>query len=162
MKVMESVGLGEIKVSADPAVTLVSYGLGSCVGLAAFDPVRRVAGMAHVVLPSSSLGRPGGGPGRFADTAVPALLAAMTELGAVVQRLQIKLAGGARMFQLSFGSGGLDIGARNIEAVRAALATHGLPTLAEDLGGTVGRTLQVEVATGRVRVMTVGLRNREL
>ncbi len=164
-----SVNLGESKVSTDPSVTMVCFGLGSCVGLAAYDPQARVAGLTHVVLPASVEDRPthggngaGPAPGRFADTAVPHLIAAMEAKGASRRRLSVRLAGGAQMLAFA-GSGPMwEIGQRNVAAVHQALAAAGLSPAAEDVGGNSGRTLRLAVDGGRVTVSVVGRGEHEL
>lgn len=156
------VGLGELKTSRQGQV-LVCYGLGSCIGLALHDPVVQVGVMVHVVLPDSALGRgQDAPPGKFADTAVPAAIAEAVKLGCFRSRLVARMAGGARMLNVAGVGSKLDIGARNTEAVRGALQTHGLRLTTEDTGGTYGRTLHLFVATGRLLVSTVGRGEREL
>src|SRR5579875_410555 len=146
------VGLGQLHVALEGE--LVAYSLGSCVAICLFDPVVRVAGMAHVVLPNAPPHFDGGLPGKFADTAVPALLDALRPWGAVPLRLRCHLAGGAAVLMLA--SGALpDIGARNVEAARAALARARIAILGEATGGTQGRTVRLDAATGRVRVRSV-------
>ena len=149
------VGLGRLAVSADPAEMLSALGLGSCIGLVMVDVRAGVAGLAHVMLPASRAGD-GALPGKFADTAAPALLAGVVGLGASPRRITVKIAGGAQMF--AHGSGGrvMAVGMRNEEAVRAAVAGVGLRIAAAETGGERGRTLRVEVATGRVTVRSVG------
>lgn len=132
---------------------LTSIGLGSCIGLALVDPARHVAGLAHVMLPAS----PDAGDaqlGKYADTAVPELLARVLALGARRMRLDAVLVGGAQMF--SFGGGLLDVGARNEAAVRLALEGIRLPVRAAATGGSAGRTVRVDPATGVVTVKTAG------
>lgn len=158
-----AVGLGELKSSSQGGQVLVCYGLGSCIGLALSDPSSQASVMAHVVLPDSSLARGAvAAPGKFADTAVPTALAEMTKLGAIRSRIIARMAGGARMLNVVGAGSKLDIGARNIEAVRAALQAHGIKLVAEDTGGSYGRTLQLFVGTGRLLVSTVGRGEREL
>ncbi|BAD40524.1 chemotaxis protein CheD [Symbiobacterium thermophilum] len=160
---LEAVGLGELKVADRPDQVLVCYGLGSCVGLALYDPVVRIGAMVHVVLPDSSMGRGREAPpGKYADTGVEAAVAALVDAGASRSRLIAKAAGGARMLRLAGSNPQLDIGARNTEAVRAALARHQIRLVAEDMGGTYGRTLQLFIETGRVLVSTVGRGEHEL
>lgn len=158
-----AVGLGELKTANREGQVLVCYGLGSCIGLAVYDPLSRVGAMVHIVLPDSSLNRSAPGqPGKFADTGVPALIEAAVRLGGVRTRLIARAAGGARMLNV-FGSGSrLDIGSRNIEAVRLALQKAGLVLGAEDTGGTHGRTFQLHIGSGRMVVSTVGRGEREL
>lgn len=157
------VGLAELKSSARPGQVLVCYGLGSCVGLALYDAVAHVGVMVHVLLPDSSLGRSAEAPpGKFADTAIPAGIAEAVKLGAVRSRLVARMAGGARMLNVVGAGSKLDIGARNIEAVRAGVQQHGIRLAGEDVGGTYGRTLQLFIETGRLLVSTVGRGEREL
>lgn len=150
------VGLGEIRVSSNQDDVLVCYGLGSCIGLILHDAQARVGGMAHVVLPDSSLGRGRDMAGKFADTAVPYLVAELLRLGAARSRLAARMVGGARMISVIGAGSRLDIGARNIEAVKAALEEARLSLRGEDTGGTHGRTVHLHVGTGRVVVSTVG------
>ena len=157
------VGLGELRNGSRKAIVLVCYGLGSCIGLALFDRTAGVGALAHVVLPDSRLGRgQDAQPGKFADTAVPAAVSQLLKLGAVRSRLTARMAGGARMLNVVGSGTRLDIGARNVEAVRAALAGEAIPLVAEDTGGTYGRTLQLFIDNGRLLVSTVGRGEREL
>jgi chemotaxis protein CheD len=149
------VGLGQIAASAEPERALSALGLGSCIGLVMVDPSSGVVGMAHVMLPESALAPAGGPAGKYADTAVPALIEAVCDLGADVARLVVKMAGGAQMFT-GAGAGGLNIGTRNAVAVRAALSAAGLRLRAADTGGNAGRTLEVVAGTGLVTVRQVG------
>jgi len=147
-----AVGLGDLFVSATE--DLVAYSLGSCVGICLWDPQARVAAMAHVVLPAA----PAGGvslPGKFGDTAVPAMLDALTKAGAQRFRLQCKIAGGAAVLALGGGGSLPKIGERNIEAVKAALAKVNIRILGEQTGGNQGRTVRLEPPTGKVLVRTV-------
>jgi chemotaxis protein CheD len=146
------VRMGEYAFSGSAGDVLVSLGLGSCIGLALLDRRAAVAGLAHVVLPAAE-GREGA-PGKFADTAVPALLEAVVGLGARRTRLDAVLVGGASMF--SFGGTGLDVGQRNDAAVREELARLRIPIAASETGGAKGRTLRVDVATGLVTSKAAG------
>jgi len=157
------VGLGELKSGARNGQILVCYGLGSCIGLTVYDYSNRIGAMVHVVLPDSSLNR--GvltAPGKFADTGVPAAIEAVVKLGGVRSRLQARVAGGAHMLNVVGAGSRLDIGARNIEAVRVALRQLGIPLLAEDTGGGHGRTVQLFIGSGRMVVSTVGRGSHEL
>ena len=147
-----AVGLGDLFVSTSE--DLVAYSLGSCVGICLWDPIARVAAMAHVVLPSAPAGQVAT-PGKFGDTAVPALLAALDRAGAQKLRLQCKIAGGAAVLAIGGGGSLPKIGDRNVEAVKAALAKVNIRILAEQVGGNQGRTVRVEPPSGRVLVRTV-------
>jgi chemotaxis protein CheD len=142
--------MGEIAVSSNREDELVAMGLGSCIGLALLDRGSRVAGLAHIVLPEA--GERAEAVGKYADLAVPELVAQMRRAGASERRLEAVLAGGARMFQV----GELDIGARNLAAVRAALAATRVPVRASATGGSRGRTVKVDVASCIVTVKEAG------
>jgi chemotaxis protein CheD len=142
------VRMGELSVSKTPGDVLVAVGLGSCIGLALIDPARSLAGLAHVMLPAAGNRSDQAANTRFADVAVPALIGALTRLGAAPGRLQAVLVGGARMF--SFSGSSLEIGARNEQATRAELARAGIRVVATATAGTTGRTVRVYVAGGRV------------
>jgi chemotaxis protein CheD len=146
------VRMGEYAFSATAGDMLVSLGLGSCIGLALLDRRAAVAGLAHVVLPAAE-GRDGS-PGKFADTAVPALLDAVIGLGARRTRVEAVLVGGASMF--SFGGNGLEVGQRNDAAVRDELEQLRVPIAAAETGGSKGRTVRVHVGAGRVTSKAAG------
>jgi chemotaxis protein CheD len=135
-----TVRMGEIAVSKTAGEVLVSLGLGSCIGLALVDQRRGIAGLAHIMLPEAIAG--GGPAGKFADLAVPELIARTTALGTAKPMLKAVLVGGAQMFALD-GSGALDIGTRNEEAVRDALRKERIPVVAAETGGAKGRTIRV-------------------
>jgi len=147
--------MGELAVSAAPDDELVSMGLGSCVGVAVVDREQAVAGLAHVMLPVANAAY--SAPAKFADRAIPALLACVERLGARRERMVAVLAGGAQMFA-GGGNGlaGLDLGARNEAAVRAALDDAGVPVRAAATGGGRGRTVRVRVGEARVTVKEAG------
>ena len=137
-----AVRMGEIAVSSAPGEVLLSIGLGSCIGLALVDQRRGIAGLAHVMLPAAIAG--GGPAGKFADRAVPELVARTTALGTSRAAVRAVIVGGAQMFTLGGGAASaLDIGLRNESAVRAALATERIPVVASATGGARGRTIRV-------------------
>lgn len=148
------VRMGELAVSAGPDDVLTSIGLGSCIGLALVDVERQVAGLAHVMLPARPDGNADVAVGKFADTAAPALLEAVLEAGARRARLATYVVGGAQMF--TFGGRGMDVGTRNDQAVRDAVAALGLRVRAAQTGGTKGRTMRVHAADGRVTAKASG------
>lgn len=142
------VRMGELAVSRSAGDTLVAIGLGSCIGLALIDRARSVAGLAHVMLPESTGAPDPASRCKFADIAVPALIDKVLGLGAVPNRLEAVLVGGARMF--AFGGSSLDIGARNEEATLAHLAHRRIKVVAKATSGTKGRTVRVHVDGCRV------------
>jgi chemotaxis protein CheD len=143
-------GIGELVSSANPDQTLVCYGLGSCVAVSAWDPRTRVAALAHFMLPT---GTGGGPPVKFVDQGFDQFLATFRTLGGSPSRAEIKAAGGASMLAVMAGS--LDIGRRNVQAVEAHLSKAGLRLAASDLGGSVGRTVQLAVGSGRLLIKSV-------
>ena len=143
------VGMGQILLGEAPSV-LVSV-LGSCVGVALYDPVRRCGALAHIVLPRAE-GRTAA-PGKFADTAVPAAIEQLEAAGASRRRLQAQLAGGAAMFA---SNGPLHIGEANLNAVVAALAEAGIPVVGRHVGGRQGRRIRFATDTGAATVQVAG------
>jgi chemotaxis protein CheD len=148
------VRMGELAASASAGDVLVSVGLGSCIGLALVCRRGRACGLAHIVLPEAG-GRATDRPAKFAEHAVPALIAALGPHGARADALDAILVGGAQMFATATG---MEIGARNEAAVRAALVQAGIPVIATATAGSVGRTVRVHVATGNVTVREAGSR----
>jgi chemotaxis protein CheD len=147
--------MGELAAAATLDDELVSIGLGSCVGVALVDAVGGVAGLAHVMLPEANAAY--SAPAKFADRAVPALIAATERLGARRERLAAVLVGGAQMFNRATGPARpLDLGARNETAVRAALAREQIPVCAAATGGSHGRTVRVLPAGPLVAVKEAG------
>jgi len=148
-----SVRMGELATSCDVETGLVSIGLGSCIGLALVDAKARIAGLAHVMLPGPGGDVTGRPPGTFADTGVPALLAAVLAAGAHRMCLNAVIVGGAQMF----GSAGkMQVGQRNEEAVRTALAAMRIPIVAAETGGGSGRTIRVYLDDVRVTARAAG------
>lgn len=155
------VGLGELKYADQPGQELTCLGLGSCVAVSAWDRVRKQGAMAHVVLPECSPGRKP--TPKFADIAVPELIENLKKMGAVPSLLEIKLIGGAHMTPATApGMPAMRIGDRNIEAVKAQLKKLGLRAKAENLGGNNGRTVRLDIESGRVTVVTAGTEKTNL
>lgn len=141
---------------------LVTLGLGSCVAVVLHDAEGRVGGLAHVLLPSLSLSRASGNPGRFPQTAIPLLVQAMGGLGGDVRRITARLVGGASMFASLAAAGSIQMGERNVVAVRQVLGRMGIPIVGELVGGTIGRSVWFDVERGRVTVRSVGISERDL
>ncbi|MGB9826171.1 MAG: chemotaxis protein CheD [Desulfofundulus sp.] len=147
------VGMADLAVGRDPVV-LVTIGLGSCVGVALYDDQAKVGGLAHIMLPQAN-GLAVTNPAKFADTALPLLVKKMEELGANPRRLTAKVAGGAQMFQLAQPTEMMRIGERNTEAVLQWLRAAGIRVVAQDTGGSWGRTVELDTSTGELRVKTI-------
>jgi chemotaxis protein CheD len=143
------VGVGDCAVSNDPEAVLVTYALGSCIGVAVHDPVAKVAGLLHYMLPESSLNPTKAleRPYMFADTGIPLLLESACRLGAAKARLKVSVVGGA---QLLDSNEIFNIGKRNHLALRRIFWKSGILVHYEDVGGTSSRTIRLEVATGQL------------
>lgn len=128
------VGIGDFHLGPEP---MSSIGLGSCIGLTIHDREKGIGGLAHVMLPDS--GGKSERPGKYADTAIDALIRGLTELGCKKTSLVAKMVGGAAMFKTF--SGNLNIGERNITAIKEGLEKYRIPLRAECVGGSVGRTI---------------------
>lgn len=150
------VQIGELKV-AGPGAVLYTVGLGSCVAIALYDRALRIGGLAHAMLPDPSNGRRHTPAGRFATTAVPALVEMMRDAGADPMRITARLAGGSSMFEALLSDQGRRLGSRNVEAAREALARLGTAIGAEDVGGSHGRSVYLRTADGSVTVTSVML-----
>lgn len=146
------VGISEFVVTDDDS-TLKSYGLGSCVAIALYDGDAGIGGLAHVMLPSGDESESDDpNPGKYADTAIRAMLRRMVEQGATYTAVEAKIVGGGDMFEFdSFGDG---VGHRNVEAANRELDKLGVPVVAEDVGGKKGRTVEFDAETGDVTIKT--------
>lgn len=144
------------------AARLVTLGLGSCVAAALWDPLAKVGGLAHILLPSRTLARDQSNPAKFAETAVPLLIERMAALGASPHRLTARLVGGAAMFATVSSPGVAQMGERNIQAMREALQAVRVPVTGEDTGKDYGRSVYFDVASGRLEVRAVRRGVREL
>lgn len=152
------VGIADYAV-AKSGVTFTTSGLGSCVGVALYDRRAGVNGLAHVMLPYSKATE-GENEAKYADTAIAAMLAEMEEMGARCASLRAKFAGGSSV--LDFTSLNGNIGTRNVEAVEATLADHGVAIAATDVGGDHGRSLRFESSTATLLVRSAARVVKEL
>ncbi|OGS24934.1 MAG: chemotaxis protein CheD [Elusimicrobia bacterium RIFOXYB2_FULL_48_7] len=146
-----NIGIADYKVCASPAL-LESTGLGSCVGIALVDPVTKIGGLAHIMLPCSAESRITTYPLKFADTAVRMMIEDMVKLGASKRRIVAKIAGGACMFELTVPNPAMNVGERNIAAVRKVLQEENIPLVAEDTGKNYGRSLALSLENGKLRI----------
>lgn len=156
MAQMIKVGMADLKVCKYPD-NLTTIGLGSCVGVALYDPTTKVTGLAHIMLPDSTHMQTVTNIAKFADTGIPELYKKMLEAGAKKERIVAKIAGGAKMFGLSGGaSSAINIGANNAEASRMALKKLGVTILADDTGADYGRTVEIYSENGDYVIKAVG------
>jgi len=155
------VGIAEMQVSAEESEVLVTYSLGSCIGLAIYDPQARVGGMLHYMLPDSSLdpSKAREKPGMFADTGIPLLFKTAYTMGLEKRRARVIVVGGAQILD---DSGYFNIGKRNYAMLRKILWRNNVLIDVEDVGGNTNRTLYLEVGTGRAWVKSPGQEMREL
>ncbi len=158
---MIAVGVGDCKWTADPAETLVTYGLGSCIGVAIWDPVSKVGGLLHFMLPESQSdpAKARANPALYADTGIPMLFRNAYQLGADKRRLIVRVAGGAQVLD---GDNIFNIGKRNYLALKKIFWKAGVLIHAEEVGGSVSRTLRLEVGSGRLLLQEAGAAAREL
>ena len=158
MKVLQA-GMAECQTSREPAI-LVALGLGSCVGVCMYDRNTKIAGLVHIMLPDSSMARGVPQPFKYADTGVPMMVDIMRKAGADIRNIVVKIAGGAQMFRVLGNS--MNIGERNVEAVKKVLKSLGMRISAEEVGGKLGRTVKLDSTTGLVTVKTIGSGEKEL
>ena len=136
--------------------SISTIGLGSCVAIVLHDTRAGIGALAHIVLPSQALSITREIPGKFASTAIPAMLAAMRDLGSK-HDVGARLIGGASMFEGLLHAGAPPLGSRNILSARAACAAHGIPVVAEDVGGAHGRSVYLDVRDGSVLVRSLAV-----
>ncbi len=146
------VGIADMKIARVEG-TLITYALGSCVGIAVYDPAIRLGGLLHIMLPESQ--RDGDRDiFKYADTGIPEMLRKMQAFGGVKSRYVCKIAGGAKMFEMSGSIG--NIGMRNVESVRRMMAASQIRIVRQDVGENYARTMSMDVGTGTVKVRTYG------
>lgn len=155
MNEMIKVGMADLNVCVSPDA-LTTLGLGSCVGISLYDPVRRIAGMVHVMLPDSTKIINNENKAKFADTGIDALINKMIAIGADRRVLVAKIAGGAQMFAFGNNNDMMRIGDRNVEATKYKLSQLGIPIKAEDTGENYGRTIEFYPETGALLIKSVG------
>lgn len=152
-------------VVVDSPDSLISLGLGSCIGVVIYDEVAKVAGMAHVMLPESrGADEKTEKPGKFANIAVPVLIEELLKRKAVKSRLKSKFAGGAQMFASTSGGGAdfLSVGIRNAKEVEAMLAKCGIRVVASDTGGNKGRTVEFSTETWMLHIKVLSKGTTEI
>ncbi len=149
------VGVSDMKVSNDPASTIGTYSLGSCIGVAVYDPTAGVGGLLHFMLPEAALdpAKAARNPYMFADTGIPLLFKATYALGGEKNRMKVVVVGGARTLDEN---GFFNIGKRNAQAVRKIFQRNNVIADYTDTGGTVNRTLFLSIRDGRFRLKVSG------
>ncbi len=149
-----TIGIADMKMTRGEG-TLITYALGSCIGICLYDPLIKLGALVHIMLPINMEANRTS-PLKYADTGIRMTLAKMEQKGARRARIVAKIAGGAKMFEVA-GNGALgSIGQRNIDSVHQVLRQERIPLLKEDVGGKTARTLLFDVATGEGYIKVVG------
>ncbi len=150
-------GIGDFGVSKDPSQSIKTYALGSCVAVILYSPTLPVAGMIHIALPESKVnpGRAKEKPGFFADSGIPKLLDALGKIGGPTRGkgMKVKLVGGASIMDKNQI---FNIGKRNLLAIKKILWAHGLGAVGEEVGGTISRTVSINISNGEVKIFSPG------
>ena len=155
MGVTIKVGMADLKIAKAPDL-LTTLGLGSCIGLTLYDPVSKVGGLVHYMLPDSTKLKNNTNIAKFGDTGIRELYKQVVANGANPKRLVAKIAGGARMFEVSGATTVGNIGEKNAIASKEKLKQLGIPLLAEDTGLNYGRTVELDCSNGNYLIKAVG------
>ena len=147
------IGVADCRVTSEASDILITYALGSCVGVAIHDPVARVGGLLHFMLPETPAGVVPTNPYMYADSGIPLMFREAYEKGAQKRRMRVSVAGGA---QIMDSSGVFNIGHRNCVAMRKILWKAGVIVHAEETGGNIARTMRFDVASGRTFLRSPG------
>ncbi|MST99998.1 chemotaxis protein CheD [Tissierella pigra] len=149
------VGMADLNVTKCPN-NLTTLGLGSCVGIVLYDKTNKIAGLAHIMLPSSRDIKNNENKAKFADTGIEELLDSMIRIGANKNNLIAKIAGGSQMFNFNSNNDILKIGERNVLATKTKLKELNIKIVSEDTGGNFGRTIILNSTDGSLQVKTIG------
>jgi len=155
------VQMAQMQVSAAPAV-LVTKGLGSCLGITFYDPVKKIGAMAHPMLPDFNKARLQANPDRFVDSVIKRAFEEMAKKGCVSSRIEVKMFGGAHMFSFINPDSALNVGQRNIEMALAIFQELNIKIFGQEIGGTFGRTIFLDLNTGKVLVKTISWGEKEV
>lgn len=155
------VGMADLNCVKAPGI-LTTLGLGSCVGICLHDKLNKVSGMVHIMLPSSLQIKNNSNVAKFADTGIVKLLEDMQKLGANKSRIVCKIAGGSQMFNFNDSSDIMRIGFRNVTATKEVLQSLNIPIIAEDTGGSYGRTIELNSETGMLLIKTIGSGTKQI
>ncbi|CDI49872.1 chemoreceptor glutamine deamidase CheD [Clostridium tetani] len=155
------VGIADLNVAKSPD-RIITVGLGSCIGIALYDRINGVGGLLHIMLPDSTQFKNVSNPLKFPDLGITIMTDKMKEKGANIRNIKAKISGGASMFNFSDKSMVMDIGRRNIQAVRKKLNELSIPIVAEEVGGNKGRTMTLDTSNGIVQIKTVGVGMKEI
>lgn len=149
------VGMADLNVIKAPGI-LTTLGLGSCVGIALYDKYNKIAGLAHIMLPSSKEIKNNENKAKFADTGIELLIEMMVKEGAKKENLTAKVTGGSQMFSFNNNNSVLKIGERNVTATKEKLKDLNIRIISEDTGGNYGRTIELNAEDGSLLIKTIG------
>ncbi|MCI8992312.1 MAG: chemotaxis protein CheD [Eubacterium sp.] len=152
---MIKVGMADLNICKAPDA-ITTLGLGSCIGIAIYDPVTKIGGLAHIMLPDSTQIKNNTNIAKFADTGIEELVKRMIVAGANRRRMVAKIAGGAKMFETNVTSSVGNVGERNALASKAKLKQLGIRLVAQDTGLNYGRTVELHCETGDFLIKSVG------
>jgi len=153
--VRQIVGVADMKVSNDQKDSIITYSLGSCIGVVIYDPIVKVGGILHYMLPESSIdkGKAAARPYMFADSGIPRLFKTAYQMGAKKQRMIVYVAGGAEILDQK---GFFNIGKRNYMALKKIFFKNNVMINKQDVGGNTNRTIRIDIATGDIYIKTSG------
>ena len=149
------VGMADFNICKEPDI-ITTLGLGSCIGIALYDPTTKIGGLAHIMLPDSTTLRNNQNKAKFADTGIEELVNKMVKAGANRRKLVAKIAGGAKMFEITGVSNLGNIGERNAQASKDKLKQLGIPLRGSDTGANYGRTVELDTTNGKFSIKSVG------
>jgi chemotaxis protein CheD len=156
-----AVGLAEIKISRNPDDVIVAFGLGSCLGIGIYDPILRLGGMLHAVLPHNNVDGSDKFSPKYVDTGIAGLLEQLQKEGLNRARMIVKMAGGANMLNIGGNSSPFDIGTRNIEIARQTFRLLNIKVSSEEVGGQTGRTVRMYIPDGKMTLRMMGGKEKE-
>ena len=149
------IGMADLNIAKSPNF-LTTLGLGSCVGITLYDKINKIAGLAHIMLPSSKEIKNNQNVAKFADTGIDELIDLMIKAGANRTNLVAKIAGGSQMFNFNSNNDILKIGERNVIATKLKLKELNIKIISEDTGGNFGRTILLSSVDGSLHIRTIG------
>lgn len=149
------VGMADLNISKSPDL-LTTLGLGSCVGICLYDKEKKIAGLVHIMLPSSKEIKNNTNKAKFVDSGIDQLINLMVKEGSNKKNLIAKIAGGSQMFNFNSENDMLRIGERNINATKERLKELNIEIIAEDTGGNFGRTIILDSNDGSLNIRTIG------
>lgn len=159
-KIIE-VNIAEVKIEHSPNV-LVTRGLGSCLGITVYDPLKKIGGMAHPMLPDIEVAKVKFNPARFVNSAIRKMVEDLEKEGGLRSRFVAKLFGGAHMFSFISADNILNVGQKNIDTAIEIFRELGIKVGAQETGGTFGRTVEFNLEDGKARVHTISQGEKEV